>query len=99
MTELLNSPNTPTSFEIYMEDDKMMSNQELYQKQSGKIDVITNNQKTESQKIDSLMRSQHFLEEENKRTKKDAKEAKHEVVELNNCLENLKNVQLHLYWC
>ncbi len=82
-----------------MEDDKMMSNQELYQKQSGKIDVITNNQKTESQKIDSLMRSQHFLEEENKRTKKDAKEAKHEVVELNNCLENLKNVQLHLYWC
>lgn len=97
MTELFNSPNT--SFEIYMEDDKMMSNQELYQKQSGKIDVITTNQKAESQKIDSLMRSQHFLEEENKRTKKDAKEAKHEVVELNNCLENLKNVQLHLYWC
>ncbi len=66
-----------------------MSNQELFERLSEKIDKIASNQKDDSAKIDNLIKNQCFLENNLKLARDDAKEAKEEVQSLKNCIDNL----------
>jgi hypothetical protein len=101
--EVIQSPGSASSLDIYMEGHTILSNQELYRKLSDEMKVIATNQKADSQKIDQLASTQKtdsekisqllethkFLEGEIKDAKRVASEAKSETVEFRTDLERL----------